>query len=412
MHTPILPGTALADGRQPVLGVVGGGQLGRMFVQAAQRMGYSTVVLDPDADGPAAQVSNAHIAAAYDDAQGLAALAAQAVAVTTEFENVPALSLDMLAAQRPVAPSGSCVAIAQDRRVEKAKLAEMGQSSGIGPVPYAVIEKAIDITLVPDNCLPGVLKTATLGYDGKGQVKVSTRAQLSIAWKQLKGVPCVLEQFAPLAAECSVIVARGFDGQMVTLPVARNTHVNGILAVSEVFEGNLPKTVVEHAQAATKYIAQALGYVGVLCVEFFILKDAQGGVSDASPLAVNEMAPRPHNSGHWSQDGCSLSQFALQVRTLCSLPLPEPRATSATIMLNVLGDSWFVHGGDTAQSPDWAAVLALPGTHVHLYGKQEARRARKMGHVNITAATAAQARAVAQQAAQILGVPFAAAGAA
>jgi 5-(carboxyamino)imidazole ribonucleotide synthase len=409
MHTPILPGTALPDGRQPTLGVVGGGQLGRMFVQAAQRMGYATVVLDPDAGGPAAQVSNAYIAAAYDDAQALAALAAQALAITTEFENVPALSLDTLAALRPVAPSGSCVAIAQDRRVEKAKLAEIGQTSGpngIGPVPYAVIEKAIDITLVPDNCLPGMLKTATLGYDGKGQMKVSTRAQLAIAWKQLKGVPCVLEQFAPLAAECSVIVARGFDGQMVTLPVARNTHVNGILAVSEVFEDNLPAVLIERAQAATKHIAQSLGYVGVLCVEFFILKDAQGGVSDTSPLAVNEMAPRPHNSGHWSMDGCNLSQFTLQVRTLCSLPLPELRATSATIMLNVLGDSWFMHGGDTAQSPDWPAVMALPGAHVHLYGKQEPRRARKMGHVNITAATAEQARAVAQQAAQILGVPF------
>jgi 5-(carboxyamino)imidazole ribonucleotide synthase len=222
----------------------------------------------------------------------------------------------------------------------------------------------------------------------------------------LKNVPCVLEQFAPLAAECSVIVARGFDGQMVTLPVARNTHVNGILAVSEVFEDNLPKALIERAQAATKHIAQSLGYVGVLCVEFFILKDAQGGVSDASPLAVNEMAPRPHNSGHWSMDGCNLSQFTLQVRTLCSLPLPEPRATSATIMLNVLGDSWFVHGGDAPQSPDWPAVMALPGAHVHLYGKQEPRRARKMGHVNITAPTAEQARSVAQQAAKILGVPF------
>jgi 5-(carboxyamino)imidazole ribonucleotide synthase len=203
-----------------------------------------------------------------------------------------------------------------------------------------------------------------------------------------------------------VVLARGADGQTVTLPVARNTHVDGILAVSEVYEDNLPLALINIAQEATKSIADALQYVGVLCVEFFILKDANGQISATSPLAVNEMAPRPHNSGHWSMDGSDLSQFDLQVRTLCGLPLPAPRQHSASIMLNLLGDVWFGEG-NVAKKPDWAAVLALPGAHLHLYGKLDARPGRKMGHLTITAATAAQARTVAQQAAAVLGLSFA-----
>jgi 5-(carboxyamino)imidazole ribonucleotide synthase len=405
MQKPILPGSALPDGRQPTLGVMGGGQLGRMFVQAAQRMGYFTVVLDADPASPAGQVSQYHIAADYLDEQGLAQLMQRSAAITTEFENVPAPALMTLGAHRPVAPNAECVAIAQDRRAEKAKLSEIAKSSGIGPVPYVLIEHDEDLAAVPDACLPGVLKTATLGYDGKGQVRVSSRKQLGAAWQQLKGVPCVLEQFAPLAAECSVVVARGADGQMVSLPVARNVHVDGILAVSEVLTGHLPQALADKVQAATQAIAQHIEYVGVLCVEFFILKDAQGGVSADSPLAVNEIAPRPHNSGHWSMDGCTVSQFELQVRALCGLPLPEPRQHSQSIMLNILGDSWLAASGKP-QTPDWTAVLALPGTHLHLYGKLDPRKGRKMGHLNITATTAEQARGVAQQAAAILGVPW------
>ena len=403
---PILPGAALADGRQPTLGVMGGGQLGRMFVQAAQRMGYFTVVLDADPASPAGQVSQYHIAAHYLDEQGLAQLMQRSAAITTEFENVPAPALMTLGAHRPVAPNAQCVAIAQDRRMEKTRLAEIGKTSGVGPVPYWVIEQAGDLATVPDHCLPGMLKTATLGYDGKGQVKVGSRAELLAAWAQLKEVPCVLEQFAALAAECSVVVARGPDGQMVTLPVARNVHVDGILAVSEVHEGNLPLALIERAQAATQCIAEMLEYVGVLCVEFFILQDAAGQLSATSPLAVNEMAPRPHNSGHWSMDGCNVSQFELQVRALCGLPLPQPRQHSASIMLNLLGDVWLDVSGKP-KTPDWPAVLALPGTHLHLYGKLDARKGRKMGHLNITGSTAQQARSVAAQAAAVLGVPFA-----
>jgi 5-(carboxyamino)imidazole ribonucleotide synthase len=403
---PILPGAALADGRQPTLGVMGGGQLGRMFVQAAQRMGYFTVVLDADPASPAGQVSQYHIEANYLDEQGLVQLMQRSAAITTEFENVPAPALMTLGAHRPVAPNAECVAIAQDRRVEKSRLAEIAKTSGVGPVPYWVIEQASDLAAVPEHCLPGMLKTATLGYDGKGQIKVSSRAELAAAWAQLKGVPCVLEQFAALAAECSVIVARGPDGQMVTLPVARNVHVDGILAVSEVYEDNLPLALINSAQTATKTIAQTLEYVGVLCVEFFILKDSAGQLSAHSPLAVNEMAPRPHNSGHWSMDGCNVSQFELQVRALCGLPLPQPRQHSPSIMLNLLGDVWLDAAGKP-KAPDWNAVLALPGTHLHLYGKLDARKGRKMGHLNITATSAEQVRSVAKQAAAMLGVPFA-----
>ena len=411
MIKTILPGSSLPDGRQPTLGVLGGGQLGRMFVQAAQRMGYFTAVLDPDPASPAGQVSQYHISADYLDEQGLAQLMQRCAAITTEFENVPAQVLVTLGSQRPVAPSAESVGTAQDRRQEKAMFAECAAQSGVQPVPYAVIETEADIAEVAANLLPGILKTARLGYDGKGQVKVTTPAQLLEAWTQLKNVPCVLEQLASLATECSVIVARGAQGSMVTLPVARNVHIDGILAVSEVLEGNLPQALIERAQAATKSIAESLEYIGVLCVEFFILKDATGGVSDASVLVVNEMAPRPHNSGHWSMDGCDVSQFELQVRTLCGLHLPQPRQHSASIMLNLLGDLWFdkaasIGPAQVAKSPDWASVLALPGTHLHLYGKLDARRGRKMGHLNITAASTEAARATAKAAAQILGLQY------
>jgi 5-(carboxyamino)imidazole ribonucleotide synthase len=404
MTTAILPGSIQPDGKPATLGVMGGGQLGRMWVQAALRMGYETAVLDPDAASPAGRVAHHHIQAGYEDAAGLAQLAAVSHAITTEFENVPATSLTQLAATRWVAPSGEAVAIAQNRIHEKAMLVQAGTTSGIRPVAYQPIEKVIDITMVGDELLPGFLKTATMGYDGKGQMRVTSRGQATIAWKQLGAVPCVLEQIAPLAAECSVIVARSASGECVALPVARNAHVNNILAASEVFEGNLPSALVERAQNATKAIANHLNYVGVLCVEFFILKDASGGISESSALHTNEIAPRPHNSGHWSIEGCSLSQFELQVRTMAGLPVPQPHLVQPSVMLNILGDIWF--DGETQKTPNWAAILALPGVYLHLYGKTEARKARKMGHVTVCAATreAVQARAV--EVAKILGIAY------
>ena len=381
---PLLPGATL--------GVLGGGQLGRMFVHAAQAMGYFTAVLDPDAHSPAGQVSHHHIRADYGDAAGLAALARVSDAITTEFENVPAAALATLAALRPVAPAASAVAIAQDRAQEKAHFVRCG----VPCAPYAVIENAAQLAAVPADLLPGILKTARMGYDGKGQVRVTSAAELAAGWDSVGQVPCVLEKMLPLALECSVIVARGRDGRMVHLPVQRNLHRDGILAVTEVYASNLPLALMQQAVAAAKSIAPGLDYVGVLCVEFFVLEDGS--------LVVNEIAPRPHNSGHYSQNACDISQFELQVRTLAGLPLVQPRQHSAAVMLNLLGDLWFTQS-DTAQTPPWDAVLALPGAHLHLYGKQEAKRGRKMGHLNLTAATPEAARATALQAAALLGLP-------
>jgi 5-(carboxyamino)imidazole ribonucleotide synthase len=384
--TVILPGATL--------GVMGGGQLGRMFIHAAQRMGYSTAVLDADSASPAGLVSHVHIRTDYLDQKGLARLAQLSAAITTEFENVPAPALESLAARRPVAPGADAVAIAQDRAREKAHFVRCG----VPCAPYAVIETADQLAAVGGELLPGVLKTSRLGYDGKGQVRVSTREELATAWHELKQVPCVLERLLNLRAECSVIVARGHDGAMVHLPAQLNLHRGGILAMTEVHPANLPAAQAAQAIESTRAIAEGLRYVGVLCVEFFLLDDGS--------LVVNEMAPRPHNSGHYSIEACDVSQFELQVRTLAGLPLCQPRQHSPAIMLNLLGDLWFVQGGGEA-TPRWQDVLALPGAHLHLYGKTSARPGRKMGHLTITGASAQGVRQTAAQAARLLHIePF------
>jgi 5-(carboxyamino)imidazole ribonucleotide synthase len=369
------------------LGVMGGGQLGRMFVHAAQTMGYFTVVLDPDAASPAGLVSHHHIQTDYLDEQGLAQLVQRCAAITTEFENVPAPALLRLGAHRPVAPASQAVAIAQDRAAEKAHFVRCG----VQVAPHAVIETAEQLNGVTADLLPGILKTSRMGYDGKGQIRVNTREALGAAWAELKGVPSVLEKMLPLQAECSVIVARGADGQMVNFPVQLNLHREGILAVTSVYEGAVPAEVAAQAVAATRAIAEGLNYVGVLCVEFFMLEGGQ--------LVVNEMAPRPHNSGHYTLNACDQSQFELQVRTLAGLPLTQPRQHSPSIMLNLLGDLWTADA-----SPAWDNVLALPGTHLHLYGKLSARPGRKMGHLNITGDTPEAVRATALLAAALLGM--------
>ena len=389
------------------LGVMGGGQLGRMFVQAAQAMGFVTVVLDPDPASPAGLIAHHHIATAFDDPVGLAELAQRCDAITTEFENVPAPALRSLAAQRPVAPAADCVSVAQDRLREKAHFVQCAPFSGVSPAPYAAIETTEQIAAVAADLLPGILKTARLGYDGKGQVRVKTREELAAAWAQLGGVACVLEQLMPLQAECSVIVARGADGQTACFPVQANIHHHGILAITKVFEGAVPPLLAARAQASTVAIANHLGYVGVLCVEYFIVKNAAG----EDELIVNEMAPRPHNSGHYTQNACDISQFEAQVRALAGLSLPTPRQHSPAIMVNLLGDLWFEPNAVRAQrsaspvSPPWAQVLALPGTHLHLYGKASARSGRKMGHLNITGATVAAVRETAAQVLALLGLP-------
>lgn len=376
------------------LGVLGGGQLGRMFVHAAQRLGYGVLVLEPDPESPAGAVAQAQLCAPYDDARALAEMAARCAAITTEFENVPAPSLARLAEDRPVAPSAAAVAVCQDRAAEKARFA----AAGVPCAPHAVIETPEQLDAVGADLLPGILKTARLGYDGKGQVPVADRAGLHAAWSALQRVPCVLEKKLALDVELSAIVARGADGAWVSLPVQQNLHRGGILALTTVPAPRVDEALAARAVAEAARIAVALDYVGVLCVEFFVLDDGS--------LVANEMAPRPHNSGHYSIDACDLSQFELQVRTLAGLPLVAPRLHSPCEMVNLLGDLWFdpARPAAAAREPDWARVLALPGMHLHLYGKREARRGRKMGHLTVTAPTAAEARRRATQAAAVLGL--------
>ena len=382
---PLLPGAA-------TLGVLGGGQLGRMFVHAAQALGYRCVVLDPDAASPAGAVAQDHLKADYLDAAALEELARRCDAITTEFENVPARALEQLARTRVVAPGASAVAICQDRAREKAHF----DASGVACAPYAVLRAPADLAAVPDALLPGILKTARLGYDGKGQRRVADRAQLAAAFDELGRVDCVLEQMLPLALELSVLVVRGAGGEVVTYPVQQNLHRDGILAVTEVPAPDVDAALQTQARRSAAAIAAGMGYVGVLCVEFFVLKDGR--------LVVNEMAPRPHNSGHYTMNACDLSQFEMQVRAMAGLPLREPRLHSPVVMLNLLGDLWFDAAG-RERAPDWAGVLALPGAELHLYGKAQARPGRKMGHLNVIGATAGEAREHARRACALLGLP-------
>ena len=373
------------------LGVMGGGQLGRMFVHAAQQMGYFVAVLDADPASPAGLVAQYHIQSDYLDEQGLAQLMQRSAAITTEFENVPAKALVTLGAHRPVAPNAQAVAVCQDRAAEKVHF----ERNAVACAPWARIETQAQLDGVADGLLPGILKTARLGYDGKGQQRVQNRAELASAWASLDRAPCVLEKLLPLALELSVIVARSAAGEIVHFPVQQNLHRGGILAVTQVPAPEVPAELQQQAIGAARHVAESMEYVGVLCVEFFVLTDGT--------LIANEMAPRPHNSGHHSIDACDVSQFELQVRAMTGAPLVAPRQHSPCVMLNLLGDLWF-HGSERELTPDWHGVLALPGVHLHLYGKASARPGRKMGHLTVTATTAAEARAVALQAATVLGI--------
>jgi 5-(carboxyamino)imidazole ribonucleotide synthase len=388
---PLWPGPGAAGGEPATLGVLGGGQLGRMFVHAAQSMGYQTVVLDPDPASPAGLVAHHHVRAGYQDEAGLAQLLQRCHAITTEFENVPAAALERLEAYRPIAPGAQAVATCQDRAREKAEFVRCG----VPCAPHALVATPEHLAAVPDDLLPGILKTTRMGYDGRGQIHVATRAQLAQAWQELKGVSCVLEKRLPLQQEFSVIVARSARGEQVHFPAQQNLHRSGILAVTTVPAPDVPAAAQQQALGWAGALAQALDYVGVLCVEFFVLQDGS--------LVANEMAPRPHNSGHYSVDACDLSQFDLQVRCMAGLPLVAPRQHSGAVMLNLLGDLWFDASG-LPREPDWAQVLSLPGAHLHLYGKLDARPGRKMGHLTMTAATPTQARTAALDAARVLGL--------
>jgi 5-(carboxyamino)imidazole ribonucleotide synthase len=389
---PLLP----AANPSTWLGVMGGGQLGRMFAQAAQSMGFKVAVLEPSADCPAGQVAEQLVQAAYTDNAGLDALASRCAAVTTEFENVPADSLSRLAQQVFVAPDAHGVSVAQDRVAEKAFFVACAGKSGVMPAPHKVIAVDADIDAIADDLLPGILKTVRMGYDGKGQVRVRSREDVRAAFESMGKVTCLLEKMLPLAYEVSVLTARGHDGASVVYPIAENVHRDGILFTTTVPGPNVSPECAHKAQDAARAIVAELGYVGVLCIEFFVLADGS--------LVVNEMAPRPHNSGHYTIDACVTSQFAQQVRAMARLPLGDVRQHSPSVMLNILGDVWF--DGDQVREPAWDQVLALPGANLHLYGKDDPRRGRKMGHVTFVAPTLDEAQRQFEAACAMLGIPL------
>jgi len=375
------------------LGLLGGGQLGRMFCMAAQSLGYKVVVLDPGSDSPAGSVADRHIRADYLDPQGLADLAALASAATTEFENVPATALEFLARTARVTPSAASVAIAQDRISEKMFLA----GHGFAVTPFAVLRSQDDARGADERLLPGIVKSARLGYDGKGQASVNSRADVESAWRAMQGLPCVLERRVRLACEVSVIVARNERHETVTWPVAENMHRDGILDVS-IVPARVSGDVTSRARDIATRIAAALDYRGVLCVEMF--------VADDGVLLVNEIAPRPHNSGHYGIDACVTSQFEQQARILADLPMGETRQHTPAVMVNLLGDLWFDSPNATVpREPAWRDVLKDPQAKLHLYGKAEPRRGRKMGHVTCLGATLEDAIASARSVKRTLAIP-------
>ncbi|WP_050461754.1 5-(carboxyamino)imidazole ribonucleotide synthase [Herbaspirillum autotrophicum] len=392
LKTAAIPSTTPATW----LGVMGGGQLGRMFAHAAQSLGFKVAVLEAEQDCPAGQVADLHIHAGYTDEDGLAQLGGLCAAVTTEFENVSAVSLATLAEQTFVAPAASGVSIAQDRIAEKQFFTDCSLLSGVQPAPHRIIATAADIDAIPAELLPGILKTVRMGYDGKGQVRVRSIEDVRGAFADMQGVTCILEKMLPLAYEVSVLVARGADGQAVVYPIAENVHRDGILFTTMVPGPNVSAASAKQAQDAALAIIARLDYVGVLCIEFFVLQDGA--------LVVNEMAPRPHNSGHYSIDACITSQFEQQVRAMARLPLGDVRQHSFAVMLNILGDVWFDDDSVAAREPAWEKILALPGAHLHLYGKAEARRARKMGHITFVAESMQQAQQQFAAACTILGI--------
>ena len=369
----ILPGATL--------GLVGGGQLGRMFTIAARNMDYRVTVLDPDPLSPAAEFASGHLNTAYTHPVSLEEMAMTCAAITTEFENAPAEALIELARRTSVRPSGHAVAVAQDRTIEKAFFASNGFPVG----PYAVIQSRADIDMALRTVtFPAVLKTARFGYDGKGQARIATREELNATLLDWNGALCVLEEFVPLVKEISVVLARAEDGATAIFPIAENQHVNGILDIT-IAPARISAAMAREAQEIASQIAARLEYVGVMAVEFFVLANDK--------LLVNEIAPRPHNSGHYTIDACRTSQFEQQVRVLCGLPMGDPSLHTPAVMLNLMGDLWRGENKETA--PNWHAALKHAGAHLHLYGKRQARAGRKMGHVTICDVDQATALAIA-----------------
>ncbi len=366
------------------LGMLGGGQLGRMFVIAARTMGYEVIVLDPDPNSPAGRIASEHLSRDYDDTNALDYLAQHCAVVTTEFENIPALTLAYLAKKVAVHPSANVLHIAQHRKLEK----QFFRDQGLDTADFIVLENEADLEAARDFTFPAILKTSMLGYDGKGQVVCERFGDLNAAFEQVGKKHCLLEQRIDLACEVSVVLGRSTSGDVTCFPIAENSHANGILDVTLV-PASISNALAEQAIDAATRIANGLDYCGVLAVEFFISTDDR--------VLVNEMAPRPHNSGHYTLDACATSQFEQQVRMVCGLPAGSSDLHTPVAMWNLLGDIW-----PEDAEPEWAAVLENELAKLHLYGKIEARPGRKMGHINCLGETLDDAKALLDKVRNIL----------
>lgn len=347
-----------------MLGMLGGGQLGRFFVIAAHEMGYQVTVLDPSKDSPAGKIADVHLCAGYDDVDALSEMEKTCAAVTTEFENVPANTLETLAESMIVRPSAASVSIAQDRVLEKNFI----KKAGLPVAPFAVINSTKDFPEDTSELYPAILKVARFGYDGKGQARVKSRGEALAAFETFKQEACVLEKMMALDLEVSVVLVRDAKGEVISFPTVENQHLNGILDVS-IAPARCSGVIKARAQELAKKLAAELDYVGVLAVEFFIV---------GSELLVNEIAPRPHNSGHYTIDACVTNQFEQQVRALVGLPIGSTALHSNAVMVNILGDSWVNNA-----EPAWEKAFAHADLKLHLYGKHEPRKGRKMGHFTI-----------------------------
>jgi 5-(carboxyamino)imidazole ribonucleotide synthase len=342
-----------------VIGILGGGQLGRMLAMAAARLGYRTVILDPDPHAPAAQCANSHICAGYGDEAALDALARQCDVITYEFENIPVSTAALLSQKRPLFPPVEALENSQDRLAEKQFL----NRAGIETAPFFdITDREALASALAQAGGRGILKTRRMGYDGKGQARIDSAADADAAWQELAGHALILEGFVEFAMEISVIAARGRDGSFCAYDPPRNVHRGGILRSSTVPSG-LNGDVLAEAVSITRAITEALGYVGVIGVEFFVMGDGR--------LLVNEIAPRVHNSGHWTEAACAVSQFEQHVRAICGLPLGGTARHSDCVMENLIGE-------DVEKVP---AILGEPDCVLNLYGKAEVRAGRKMGHV-------------------------------
>lgn len=390
-HKEILPGSTI--------GILGSGQLGRMLALAARPSGYRIHVFSPERDTPAGQVADLEMCAAYDDLDAVRAFARGVDVVTYEFENVPANTAVACQQFAPLRPGPQALHIAQNRLREKTFFVE----NGLPTAPFAAVHSLADLHngLAEIGC-PAVLKTAVSGYDGKGQIKIMHPDEAAAAWLAAGQVDCILEGWVEFERELSVVAARGLDGRFAHYGVIENSHAHHILDVSQA-PADVPTAVPAQAIEMVRTVMEALDVVGVLCVEFFLTGDGR--------LLLNEMAPRPHNSGHLTIEACVTSQFEQQCRAVCGLPLGDTRYRQPAAMANLLGDLWFSQRRETTggraetqrKEPDWTAVLRLPNIKVHLYGKREARPGRKMGHLTALANSVDEAERMVREARALLG---------